>query len=107
MYHVCIAVLRLLTLHANSYDSPPLYDVSTEELETSALDRLRVLAEIESSVARNRSWDELKVVTLSQYMKYLPLNFTKSSTHYDIAAERKRDNLSHFVLRLAFCRSCV
>lgn len=83
-----------------SYDYPPLYDVPIEEFETCALDRLRILAEIESSVARNRSWDELESVTKTQCRKYLPFEQPNQ-------AERKRDHLSHFVLRLAFCRSCV
>jgi DNA primase large subunit len=89
-----------------SYDKPPLYDVTIEEFETSALDRLRVLAEIESSAARNRTWDETKAVTRSHCLKYLPL----SSPSQDILEQedmRRRDHLGHFVLRLAFCRSCV
>ncbi|KAJ4001338.1 eukaryotic and archaeal DNA primase, large subunit-domain-containing protein [Lentinula boryana] len=86
------------------YDQPPLYDVTVEEFETSALDRLRILAEIESSAARNRSWDETKQVTITQCGKYLPLN-SNSASGIDVQAERKKDQLGHFVLRLAFCRS--
>ena len=89
-----------------SYDRPPLGDVSTEEFETSALDRLRVLAEIESSVIRNRQWDELKTITEEQCRKYLPLHSNTAST-LDREAERWKDHLGHFVLRLAFCVSCV
>ena len=70
----------------------------------SALDRLRILAEIESSAARNRSWDELKKVTIVQCEKYLPLHSTMETT-CPLDYERRRDQLSHFVLRLAFCRS--
>ncbi|KAJ7470699.1 eukaryotic and archaeal DNA primase, large subunit-domain-containing protein [Mycena latifolia] len=88
----------------NFYDKPPLYDVSIEEFETSALDRLRILAEIESSAARNRTWEETKTVTATQCEKYLPL---KSSTAIgaDRESQRRIDHLGHFVLRLAFCRS--
>jgi DNA primase large subunit len=108
MYHTQYwMVSSQLIPHLDSYDSPPLYNVSIEEFETCALDRLRVLAEIESSVARNRSWDDLKAVTNAQCQKYLPLNSTISGRHNDLHAERKKDHLSHFVLRLAFCRSCV
>lgn len=70
----------------------------------SALDRLRILAEIESSAARNRSWEELKKVTVVQCEKYLPLHSTMETSN-PLDHERKRDQLSHFVLRLAFCRS--
>ncbi|GLB34126.1 putative DNA primase [Lyophyllum shimeji] len=88
----------------NFYDRPPLYDVTLEEFETCALDRLRILAEIESSAARNRSWEELKTVTNAQCLKYLPLHATSAKT-VDRDAERRKDHLGHFVLRLAFCRS--
>ena len=89
---------------STSYDVPPLYDVTIEEFELSALDRLRILAEIESSAARNRTWEELRKVTIAQCERYLPLHSTKEST-YPLDYEWRRDQLSHFVLRLAFCRS--
>ncbi|RDB19875.1 DNA primase large subunit [Hypsizygus marmoreus] len=88
----------------NFYDKPPLFDVTVEEFEICALDRLRILAEIESSGARNRTWDDLKTVTNAQCAKYLPLHAT-SAISVDRDAERRKDHLGHFVLRLAFCRS--
>ncbi|KAF9264810.1 DNA primase, large subunit [Marasmius fiardii PR-910] len=87
----------------NFYDKPPLYDVTIEDFEICALDRLRILAEIESSAARNRSWEETKSFTMTQCSKYLPLN--ANSARVDLHSERKKDHLGHFVLRLAFCRS--
>jgi len=92
-----------------SYDRPPTYDVTVEEFETSALDRLRILAEIESSAARNRSGDELKEFIGKQCRKYMPLspNELRGGDGTIKDAERRRDHLSHFVLRLAFCRSHV
>ncbi|KAF9246220.1 DNA primase large subunit [Melanogaster broomeanus] len=89
----------------NFYDKPPLYEVTLEEFETCALDRLRILAEIESSFARNRSWDELKNVTEAQLKKYLPLSSNSAAATVDVELQRRRDHLGHFVLRLAFCRS--
>ncbi|CAA7271771.1 unnamed protein product [Cyclocybe aegerita] len=89
----------------NFYDVPPTFDTTIEEFERCALDRLRILAEIESSAARNRTWEELKTVTRAQCEKYLPLNFNLVAKHNDLDLERRRDHLSHFVLRLAFCRS--
>ncbi|KAL0946995.1 hypothetical protein HGRIS_013140 [Hohenbuehelia grisea] len=88
----------------NFYDRPPLFDVTLEEFEVAALDRLRILAEIESSGARNRSWDETKDVTNKQCDKFMPLH-SNTAIHVDRDSERKRDVLGHFVLRLAFCRS--
>ena len=100
----CIAFHGIHPNTFHSYDVPPLYDVTIEEFETSALDRLRILAEIESSAVRNRPWDELKKITTTQCDKYLPLHSTVDKG-CPLDAERKRDQLSHFVLRLAFCRS--
>lgn len=105
-FHVILRCQRVITA-LTSYDLPPLYDVTIEEFETCALDRLRILAEIESSHARNRSWDELKNATNAQCEKYLPLSATISRRYADLDTERKKDHLSHFVLRLAFCRSCA
>jgi hypothetical protein len=90
----------------SSYDKSPWYEVTLEEFEKHALDRLRILAEIESSFARNRSWEELKTVTTRQLKEYTPLNSNSAST-MDTQTERRNDHLGHFVLRLAFCRSCV
>lgn len=100
--NVCTRVARA-ECHP-SYDKPPLYDVSIEEFETSALDRLRILAEIESSAARNRTWEETKTVTTTQCEKYLPLK-SSNAVGADKEAQRRIDHLGHFVLRLAFCRS--
>lgn len=78
--------------------------MTIEEFETWALDRLRVLAEIESSFARNRQYDEMKAVTMAHADKYLPLHSNTALT-VGLDAERRKDHVGHFVLRLAFCRS--
>ena len=99
--------LRTLTLtptFSTSYDKPPLFDVTLEEFEICALDRLRILAEIEACAARNRSWEETKTVIDNQCRKYMDLDSnTVSIDKRD--AQRRRDQLGHFVLRLAFCRT--
>jgi DNA primase large subunit len=67
-----------------------------------------VLAEIESSQARNRSYAEMKDVVATQMKKYLPLSATTAGASKggpDLEAERMKDHVSHFVLRLAFCRT--
>jgi hypothetical protein len=101
--------LQPLVYRANlsaSYDKPPLFDVTIEEFETCALERLRVLAEIESSAARNRTWEESKTAIRAQAEKHLVLK-QNSAKYDDLDGQRRKDHLSHFVLRLAFCRSYV
>ncbi|QRW08226.1 carbohydrate esterase family 10 protein [Ceratobasidium sp. AG-Ba] len=88
----------------NFYDDPPLCNVTLEEFETWGIQRLRVLAEIESCSVRNRTFEDTKQVTQAQCKKHLPLSAT-SALAVDRDAERKMDHVSHFVLRLAFCRS--
>ncbi|KAF8522232.1 DNA primase large subunit [Hysterangium stoloniferum] len=88
----------------NLYDIPPVEDITLEDFEVWAIDRLRILGEIESSLVRNRTYDEMRNVTTKQCKKYLPLN-SSSATSVDREEERRKDHVSHFVLRLAFCRS--
>ncbi|PVG00189.1 DNA primase, large subunit [Serendipita vermifera] len=88
----------------NFYDTPPKFDVTLEQFESWALDRLRILAEIESSFVRNRNYEELKTLVITQQKKYLSLN-SNTAANVDKDFERKKDHVGHFVLRLAFCRS--
>lgn len=89
----------------NSYEKPPLGDVTIEEFELFAIDRLRVLGEIESSWARNRPPEELKKIVGEQCAKYLPLKSNTAYKGFDLDEQRRKDHIGHFVLRLAFCRS--
>ncbi|TDL27346.1 DNA primase, large subunit [Rickenella mellea] len=88
----------------NFYDKPPQDDITLEDFETFAIERLRVLAEIESAIVRNKTFEELKATVKTQSDKHLPLN-SNTARSIDKDAERRRDYLSHFVLRLAMCRS--
>lgn len=109
-----------------SYETPPTDNVTLEEFETWAVDRLRgalfskmtlsrfgsisysrgvvVLAEIEASAIRDLSFDGVKTVVQTQSDKYLPLHST-NMPGADLDAERRKDHVSHYILRLAFCRS--
>lgn len=79
-------------------------DVTIEEFELFAIDRLRVLGEIESSWARNRPPEELGKVVGSQCLKYIPLSSNSAKT-VELDEQRRKDHIGHFVLRLAFCQS--
>lgn len=62
-----------------------------------------VLAEIESCQARNRPYPEMLKHMTEHLKKHLPLSAnTAQVNHYN---EREKDHISHYVLRLAFCRS--
>ncbi|KAH9946019.1 DNA primase, large subunit [Epithele typhae] len=91
-------------LRMNFYDKPPTEDITIEEFETAALDRLRVLAEIESCFARNRTWEDTRKIMDEIFIKHLPLDHSTAKTK-PIDEQRRKDHIGHFVLRFAFCRT--
>ena len=98
--------MHVLLDHMFRYDQPPTEDITLEEFETCAIDRLYVLSEIESCYARNRPFEELKKITKAQCLKHVPLDHNSAITKAR-DDQRRRDITGHFVLRLAFCRSYV
>lgn len=110
----------------NFYSVPPLNEVTLEEFELWAIDRLygesaksvlrkrytltsyaTVLGEIESSLYRNKTQKDMEVSLKPLFEKYLPLNSNtaQAARSVQLDYERKKDHYSHFILRLAFCRS--
>ncbi|KJZ77733.1 Putative DNA primase large subunit [Hirsutella minnesotensis 3608] len=85
----------------NFYIDPPTSDITLEQFEQWAIDRLRVLAELESSTHRNRTPAETAAHMKPILEKYLPLD-TNSSASSKLFAQRQKDHYSHFILRLAF-----
>ncbi|KAH8665118.1 eukaryotic and archaeal DNA primase [Tricladium varicosporioides] len=89
----------------NFYTTPPTADITLEQFEQWAIDRLRVLAELEACSFRNKSLTETAEHMKPILSKYLPLSFTalgSSTGHAERHAERQKDHYSHFILRLAF-----
>ena len=79
------------------YRLPPRGEITLEQFETWAIDRLKVLLELESLLQRNRSMKEIETAIKPVLSAKLNLgNDTES---------RKKDYYSHFILRLCFCRS--
>ncbi|QOU22832.1 hypothetical protein BRETT_003018 [Brettanomyces bruxellensis] len=86
------------------YRLPPTEEITLEEFETWAIDRLQVLLEIESCLSRGKSFRETGAIVSTMLNKLLPLN-TPNKESSSLFQERKKDHYSHFILRLAFCRS--
>ena len=80
------------------YALPPTGEVSLEEFESSGMDRLRVLRGLEAARARGRKGDDLASHLQSLLDKHLKGGGGR-------AEGARRDQVSHHVLRLAFCRS--
>ncbi|KAI1151258.1 DNA primase, large subunit [Nemania diffusa] len=83
------------------YATPPTADITLEQFEQWAIDRLRILAELEACSFRNKSQPDTDAHMKPLLKKYLFLqpNSTSSSQRFE---ERQKDHYSHFILRLAF-----
>ncbi|KAF2857031.1 DNA primase large subunit [Plenodomus tracheiphilus IPT5] len=85
----------------NLYLLPPTAEITLEEFETWAIQRLKVLSELEACSFRNRSPEETAEYMKGILDKYLPLRSNSSRSHKS-QEERRKDHYSHFILRLAF-----
>ncbi|KAK3988357.1 eukaryotic and archaeal DNA primase, large subunit-domain-containing protein [Cladorrhinum sp. PSN332] len=84
----------------NFYATPPTADITLEQFEQWAIDRLRVLAELEACSFRNKNPAETASHMKPLLEKYLPLD--SSGNDKFLLAQRQKDHYSHFILRLAF-----
>lgn len=99
----------------NMYAVPPVQDITVEEFEQWALDRLQVLVDIETAAGRHQGWPETKAAIERKAAEFLPLRSNAVAQSgamaaaqqktQELLAERRKDHISHFVLRLAFSRT--
>ena len=79
------------------YSEAPDHDAALEELESFALDRLKVLRGIERARLGNKNENEVSKKVKELTDKYLS-EMTKEGSV-------RKDQISHFVLRLAYCQT--
>ncbi|NXA40035.1 PRI2 primase, partial [Eudromia elegans] len=85
------------------YQEPPTESISLAEFESLAIDRLRLLKVVENlGVSYVRS-DDMYKSKLQQELRKLKFPY-KALVEDDFDARRK-DHISHFILRLAYCQS--
>ncbi|ORX72886.1 DNA primase large subunit [Linderina pennispora] len=88
------------------YSDPPELEVSIEEFESFALDRLQVLKAIEDAQIRSSNEADRHTRISSAVDAHLPLHTNRSKLPLrQLMAERRKDHVSHFILRLAFSRT--
>lgn len=102
---------RLLPHNCLFYILPPLNDVSLKDFEDLAIERLKLLRILEQASAKfpktlSDEWkehviNELNIAGLKYFVRLLRGN---GNSEQDLNA-RRRDYLSHFILRFAYCRS--
>ena len=94
---------RLIHLYVYSYERPPTLDITLEEFETFAIARLRVLSHIESLSHRSLPYAQLSTAVAAHLKQHLPLA-SNTARNVNIDDERRKDEIGHWVLRLAFSR---
>ncbi|KAM3863061.1 DNA primase large subunit [Diretmus argenteus] len=93
------------------YGQPPLENISLSEFETFAVERLKLLKTVENLGVSY-------VKTSEQYTKKLDAEFSNLNFPYKAEADdkksqnglseyekRRKDHISHFILRLAYCQT--
>lgn len=92
----------------NFYSVPPQDEVSMFEFETFALERLKVLRAVETARIRCKGEDEIKRFIEAVLAKHLDLKSNqrlKTVGAQMLFEERRKDHISHFILRLAYCKN--
>jgi len=84
------------------YNDPPLGEITIDQFESYAIDRIKILNEIESALIRNKSLKEIEEIISPMLSTLLPLN---SSNFEKLTIFREKDYYSHFILRLCFAKS--
>jgi DNA primase large subunit len=92
----------------NFYKIPPTFSVTLNEFESCALDRLAVLVAIDS--ARLRINNDVEIMKLVDPIIQKKLDLKQNSQLKQIGSkllyeQRRKDHLSHFILRLAYCKT--
>ena len=99
----------------DSYDTPPRCQINLETMETLAVERLRFLRIMEkhSSLSATRGSDEWRINIMADVKNqgleaYANIRLKANTSEGDkgiILQNRARDHFSHFILRLAYCRT--
>ncbi|NXE61353.1 PRI2 primase, partial [Calcarius ornatus] len=85
------------------YLEPPTESISLVEFESFAIDRLRLLKVVENlGVSHVRTSDTYKTKLEAELRK---LKFPYRALAEDDYEARRKDHISHFILRLAYCQS--
>ncbi|KHN76917.1 DNA primase large subunit [Toxocara canis] len=87
------------------YLEPPVEDISLSEFGKMAIGRLKVLRVVEQLKERFAGDNDSMSEALSrELLKLMPIACGMCATD-KVAEERRRDLISHFILRLAFCKT--
>lgn len=100
--------IRQFPFTQNLYRDYPKQEIGINEFETYALDRLQLLKAIENAQFRSTTPLSENSQLNEVIKKYMPLNChgDGSGTTVEVMYnQRKKDYISHFILRLAYCQT--
>ena len=86
-----------LSTSISMYANAPADDVELEEFELYALDRIKLLKAIDDGLSTGKKGPEIKTLIDSKMREY----GLQTGRDYDI----RKDEVSHFALRMAYCRT--
>lgn len=88
------------------YKLPPNDEVSLEEFEKFAVDRLRLLKMVETAKIKHPQRGDLFEAAMKKATsENMSMKLSNIGTRVELYDERRMDHVSHFILRLAYCKS--
>lgn len=98
-------ILREYPDRISFYKLPPLTEITLDEFETYAIDRLKILIEINNLQSQGTKYSDLVKLMTERLKVLVPMHPLNTIEPELLLEERRKDHYSHFILRLAFCRS--
>lgn len=93
---------RLVTF----YKHPPQDEISLDEFEIFAMDRVILLRGIEKIEAKHLDPEPRKKNIDDLQNKHMPMNSTQEMTEAGgLTKDQRKDLFSHFILRIAYCKN--
>jgi len=88
------------------YDTPPSIDVDIDTFELYGVSRLQVLRRIDVLQARGTRGEKLdKEINKADLEHLFHKNINNGGNRIDNSCSNKKDQISHFVLRMAYCQT--
>lgn len=113
--HKLVSLENTYPQNIQFYHIPPTRDISLQEFEDIAVERIKVFRILEQAAAKNlRYWtneykdsilEELNSQKLKNYVRLIQVSTLDEKKKEAELLARERDYISHFVLRFAYCRT--
>eukprot|EP01137_Pigoraptor_chileana_P008783 Opistho-2@56107 len=88
------------------YKVPPNEEITMETFEDLAIERVKLLRAVEvASIRYPKKNADYEALMREAVKKHMPLSELREGNEEVCHEERRRDHFSHFILRLAYCRT--